>query len=142
MATMNVQMGLSLIDTASPQVRAFIGVLTQLEGIINGLSAKLADIAGGISGIGGASNAAQSGIAGLATTMQTASLEAQQLALNAIKLEGSLAGAGASAAVAQAEIGGIGNAAAASSAKLGGLGTTLKGLTELWAAFKIEHGRD
>jgi hypothetical protein len=189
MTTMNISMMLSLIDTASPQVKAFIDTLAGLRNAVAAVSERLTATVGGITGVGSASNAAQSSLGRLGTTIAAVVTETQQLAVNtllvgnamlnqavaAAKVQGELSGVGATirqvtaetqqlavntllagdamlkmatdsikaegAAVAAARgIAGAGNEAVVASGKLGSLGTTIKGLAELWAAFRIEKG--
>jgi hypothetical protein len=161
MATMSVQMLLSLVDTASPQVKAFIGTLTQLEGVVAGLSERLAATVGGFGGIGGATEGAAGAVGQLGAALSGLGASLAETRANTVlagdaamklegamagatvaagRLEGSLAAVGAGAAATGGKIAGAGNEAVVASGKLGGLGATIKGLTELWAGFKIEKG--
>ena len=62
MATMNISMTLGLVDTASPQVKAFIGTLDSLLKAVAAVSERLTATVGGITGVGGASSSAASAV--------------------------------------------------------------------------------
>jgi hypothetical protein len=159
--TMNVSMTLSLLDTASPQVKAFIETIGGLGKAVTAVAERFTAAANGLTGIGGASSGAASALGQLAAalgsihaTIAVVTEETQQLAINtllagenmlkmatdAIKLEGSMAAAGAASATAGAKIAGVETAAIGATRGVSGLGTAIKGMAELWAALKIEKG--
>ena len=154
MTTMNISMTLGLVDTASPQVKAFIGTLDSLLKAVVAVSERLTATVGGITGVSSASASAESTVGRLGATIAAVAAETRQLtidsllageamlkqSIDAIKLEGSMAAAGAASATAGARIAGAGNDAVVATGKVGTLGTALKGMAELWAALKIERG--
>jgi hypothetical protein len=158
---MNVSMTLSLLDTASPQVKAFIETIGGLGKAVTAAAERFTAAANGLTGLGGASSAAASAVEQLGAalgsiyaTIAAVGAETRQLTIDsllageammkqsieAIKLEGSMAAAGAASATAGAKIAGVETAAVGATRGVSGLGTAIKGMAELWAALKIERG--
>ncbi len=163
---MNVSMLLTLVDRASPAARAFMGVLTALEGVVNTVSQRIS----ALQAVQNASATAATNAA-VAHNRQAASLEnlraqststaaAQQGHINVLgqlnaavtatvghlnQLMGAMGGVTAATNAMHAAGGGAGG---------GGLGTglqgannhannlmqTLKGVAQLWGALEIKKG--
>src|ERR1700730_6079344 len=109
MTTLTVAMNLSLVDTASPQVKAFIETLGSLRNAVAAVSEKLTATAGGLGGIGGGSPTAESGLGRLSATIATVVAETQQLATNTLLSGKAMMDQAVAAAKVQGALGGVGN---------------------------------
>jgi hypothetical protein len=165
MANMNVSMTLSLVDTASPQVKAFMEQLTALESVVAGVGSKLASMASGMEAFASSLGlvrtnavAASESIATVGASAGTASAETAKLGTTIASLEaalqgvvGRLAGVTAgltemgAAAVAVSSGAGtamntIGTGAQAATTHVNTLADSLKGMALLWSAFEMKKG--
>lgn len=165
MTNMNVSMTLSLVNTASPQVKAFMEQLGALESVVARLGGKLGilttsiDAVGASMGVlkgGAATAAAEVGSLGAISGVTASHLGVLDATVNVLgtaitglitKLTAATAGIiGMGGAAATAGVGGggamniIGMNAANANGHVNALSSSIKGMAELWAAFKIEKG--
>lgn len=168
MAEMRVAMTLNLLDAASPGVKAFMDTIASLEKVIAGLSARFSSTETAATGLGGSLGGISATVAKVGAEMEQLGVNTM-LAGNAM-LEQAVAAAKSDAALnmtagatarlaaettllrdatvaqfaaatqATGGIAGIGGAAGAAITPVSGLGNAIKGMAELWAAFKIEKG--
>jgi hypothetical protein len=162
---MNISMNLSLVDTASEPVKAFISTLQALEAAVNNIGGKLAGMTSGMDafvaslGLVKASSAeaatelgvlgAQAGAtaaetAGLKNSMAGLSASLKRVSTRVAETTSGLAGIGGAASVAATEtnaaMNAVGTGAQNANTHVNSLAQSLKGMAALWAAFKIEKG--
>jgi hypothetical protein len=165
MASMNIEMRLNLVDTASAPVRAFISTLESLEAAVSGVSGRMAGLATGLDALGAslgliktnsAGAAAELGAVGtqagtaagetarLETTMAALSLSMERIVGQLGATTTGLARMGGAAVAAGTEAGaamnGVGAGAQGANTHVNTLASSIKGMAQLWAAFKIEKG--
>ncbi len=161
MADMKIAMTLTMADLASPEIQKFKANLAQLETYLKGLGDSFKVAIGGAADLGKATADAAGGIAALSrassgATRTTGNLgEALQLMQDALTgmaakiseiadstaaLATSTADMSAASKSAAAGLAAMGDAAGAADAKMAGMHGTLKGLIELYGAFKIGEG--
>ncbi len=161
MADMKIAMTLTMADLASPEIQKFKANIAQLEDYLKGLgdSFKLAiggaadlgkataDAAGGITALSRASSGAtrstgrlgealgviQDALSGMSAKLAEVADSMAAMATSTADL--SAASKGAAAGIAA-----MGDAAGAADAKMAGMHGTMKGLVELYGAFKIGEG--
>ena len=147
MAQMTVSMLLTLVDRASPGVRAFTGLLTSLEGVVNSVNGALGTLQTRLGGINSSSRAAASGLRDINTASgsavnnlnalnRVAQSSAQHLNAMAVSL---LAAANAMNQLNAAQSihnQGLNQANQQASS----LWTTVKGISQIWAAMEIKKG--
>ena len=160
MAEMNVSMRLTLLDTGSVGVRAFMNLLTQLEGVASTVNTTLGKLQSTIRSTGTAATAAARGhndhnaaIARQATSAGKADVANAALAASLTTVSAALQKVVGMANAASASINGVAaaqmnvNAAnnGAMAANLGNANTqatqlsqTLKGIAQMWAALEIK----
>lgn len=161
MADMNVSMRLTLLDQGSAGVRAFMNLLTQLEGVVTSVNSKIITLQAGVRGLGTAATAANANTNGLnnslgrldaraaASAASTSALTRQigLLSLNVGNLVGQVTAlTGGLQGVAAAQRGvnqasnqnQMGSHLAHANTQAGTLTQTLKGLGEIWAALEIK----
>jgi hypothetical protein len=102
MAQMNVQMSLTLTDTASGPLRAFTTQMERLSGLTNALSGRLNSIASGISAIGTAT-AKASGVSALAAHLNQLGSAMGNVRGNAAGAASGIGSVGSRAAAAQGQ---------------------------------------
>lgn len=161
MADMKIAMTLTMADLASPEIQKFKANVARLETYLKGLGDSFKVAIGGAADLGKATGDAAGGITALSRASSGAtrttgrlgeSLRLMQDALNGMAAKISeiadstaalatstadLSGASKSAA---AGIAAMGDAAGAADAKMAGMHGTMKGLVELYGAFKIGEG--
>jgi hypothetical protein len=165
MGSVNIEMRLNLVDTASAPVRAFISTLEALESAVSNVSSRLAGLAGSMDALGAslgliktnsAGAAAELGAVGtqagtaagetarLETTMAALSLSLERIVGQLSLTTTGLAGVGSAAVAASAEAGAamnaVGTGAQGAGTHVNALAASIRGMGELWAAFKIEKG--
>jgi hypothetical protein len=165
MASMNIEMRLNLVDTASAPVKAFLSTLEGLEAAVSGVAGRLASLTTGMETLSASLGLVKTSSAGAAaelgtigTTAGTAAAETARLDTTMAALSASLARVGAQLAATTSGLAGIGGAAAAATTEAGAamnavgggaqnanthvntLAASIKGMAQLWAAFKIERG--
>jgi hypothetical protein len=165
MASMNIEMRLNLVDTASAPVRAFISTLEGLEAAVSGVSSRMTGLAVGMDALGASlglikTNSAgaaaelgaigtQAGVASaetgrLETTMAALSLSLERIVGQLGATTAGLARMGGAAVAAGTEAGaamnGVGVGAQGANTHVNALASSIQGMATLWAAFKIEKG--
>ncbi|MGZ5709986.1 MAG: hypothetical protein ACXWIJ_12525 [Burkholderiales bacterium] len=165
MGSVNIEMRLNLVDTASAPVRAFISTLETLESAVSGVSSRLAGLAGSMDALGAslgliktnsAGAAAELGAVGmqagtaagetarLETIMAALSLSLERIVGQLAMTSTGLAGVGSAAVAASTEAGAamnaVGTGAQGAGTHVNALAASIRGMGELWAAFKIEKG--
>lgn len=163
MADMNVSMRLTLTDLGTPGVRAFMNLLTQLEGVASSVSGKINTLQNEIRGAGAAATAAANsqnrhnaslaqadarmaqasvGAANLGRAIGLMTLNVGNAVAHVSQLVGSLGGlTGANAALnAQTGTQNLANGLSAANTQANSLGSTLKGVIQLWGALEIKKG--
>jgi hypothetical protein len=162
---MNVSMTLSLVDTASPQVKAFMEQLAALEGVVASVGSKMAGFAAGMESFAASLGLVKASAAGVsaeigavgasagAASVETARLESTIAGLNAAlqsvlgKLAGVAAGMadlGAASTAASAGASGamnaLGTGAQAANTHVNTLADSIRGMALLWTAFELKKG--
>jgi hypothetical protein len=165
MASMNIDMRLNLVDTASAPVKAFISTLESLEAAVSGVSSRMTGLAAGMDALGAslgliktnsAGAAAELGTIGaqagtaagetarLETTMAALSLSLERIVGQLVATTAGLARMGGAAVAAGTEAGaamnGVGVGAQGATTQVNTLASSIQGMAALWAAFKIEKG--
>lgn len=161
MADMKVSMVLSLLDEASPKLRQFLAVLDGLQNMSKTTSDALKVLDESLGGIGATTGDAVSGLRMLTQTFGGVNRSTSALAdrlgaledtLTAVvdKLAGmadsfkvsaeSMTAMAAASAVVNTSMATMGNEAEVATGKLQGMHGTMKGLVELWGAWKMGEG--
>ncbi|MHB8353375.1 MAG: hypothetical protein ACYDCF_02935 [Burkholderiales bacterium] len=161
MADMKIAMTLTMADLASPEVQKFKANLAQLETYLKGLGDSFKVAIGGAADLGKATADAAGGITALSRASSGAtrstgrlgeSLKLMQDALSGMAVKISeIADSTAALATSTSDMGGasksaaagiaaMGDAAGAADTKMAGMHGTMKGLIELYGAFKIGEG--
>ncbi|MGZ3325695.1 MAG: hypothetical protein ACXU85_00960 [Xanthobacteraceae bacterium] len=158
MASMSIEMRLNLVDTASAPIKAFMSTLQALESAVGSVSGRL-DALGTSLGLIKANSAAasaelgtlgaQAGVAAadtarLESTMAGLSVSMERMVAQLAATTAGLVGMGAAATSANAEAGAamrsVGVGAQGANEHVNTLASSIKGMAQLWAAFKIEKG--
>lgn len=162
MAEMNVTMLLRLVDTASPGVRAFMGLLNQLNSTVSSSNSRIIELQAGLRGAGTAANSAASGMNRAAAAGENLRQATSTIPTAAASASSGIQALGVMAQAATAHIramvAGLGSVVTTATALqaranipvLPGLvqannnaqtlGSTLKGLAGLYAALEIKKG--
>lgn len=165
MASMNIEMRLNLVDTASAPVKAFISALESLEAAVSGVSSRMTGLAAGMDALGASLGLIRTNSAGAAAELGTVGAQAGTAAGETARLETTIAALSLSLerivgqlGAARAGMAGMGGAAVAAGTEAGAamnavgtgaqgadthvntLASSIKGMAALWAAFKIEKG--
>jgi len=135
MPNMNISMNLSLVDTASPQVKAFISTLQALEQAVSNSSTKLSSFATAMKEVQGALSlskarmeSAAQGIASIgAAAANSGAVSSFAAAMNA--LGASLGSVKTNSATAATELGAVGARAGTAAAETVRLETSMAGLS-------------
>lgn len=161
MADMKVSMVLSLLDEASPKLRQFLAVLDGLQSMSKTTSDALKVLDESLGGIGATTGDAISGLRMLTQTFGGMNRSTSALTDRLGALEDTLAAVGekiaaaaesfklsadsmtamaAASATVNAGMATMGNEAEVATGKLQGMHGTMKGLVELWGAWKVGEG--
>lgn len=155
---MNVQMTLSLADTASGPLKAFTGLLESLQGVTGTLNVKLEQMAVALGTVKGQAAAAATELGAIGAGATTANAGATQLQSTVTALNAALAGMtgriagvvtgltgmGAAAQAAGAGAAGamnnVGAGAQAAQVHVNRLHETMIGMAQIWGAMKLGEG--
>lgn len=165
MASMNIEMRLNLVDTASAPVKAFMSTLEGLEAAVSGVAGKLAGLTTGMDALSASLGLVKTNSAVAAAELGTIGAQAGTAAAETVRLDTTMAGLSASLARVGSQLAattsglaGIGGAAAVVTTEAGAamnavgggaqnantnvnaLASSIKGMAAIWAAFKIEKG--
>lgn len=147
MADMQIAMRLSLADLASAPLAQFMEKLQGLTALADKVSASFKKLGTGATSFGRSASAAGQGTVKLTETLSTLAqrLGGLEAKLGAVVESFTLLGRSAVTSAAGMRAGmrameGATLAAGRFQSKIGDVSSSLKGMAELWAAFKIEHG--
>lgn len=147
MADMQIAMRLSLADLASAPLAQFMEKLQGLTALADKVSASFKKLGTGATSFGRSASAAGQGTVKLTETLSTLAqrLGGLEAKLGAVVESFTLLGRSAVTSAAGMRAGTEAMEAATLAAgrfqsKIGDVSSSLKGMAELWAAFKIEHG--
>lgn len=147
MADMQIAMRLSLADLASAPLAQFMEKLQGLTALADKVSASFKKLGTGATSFGRSASAAGQGTVKITETLSTLAqrLGGLEAKLGAVVESFTLLGRSAVTSAAGMRAGteameGATLAAGRFQSKIGDVSSSLKGMAELWAAFKIEHG--